>query len=409
MPLIVLQLDSHRPVTSAGPARTSLPASTNSIDSQLESRQDDKVTTRGTTPGTARRGGVRGGRVVRPARLFGLAVPGLAPLLGRELESIDGVQVSGRGFDGRSDVVVFTAEHRAVGQLKGLRLAEDLFVEVGRTLRAEGDRAPWIAGRLLTPERTRRALALRGQILPQARREQASYRVIVRVLQERSFLRTELRRHLSAIVANQQPRWHFADPSDLELWVVEYQPGKIIAGVRTSDARMRQHEGRAQERPGALRPTVAAAMVALAGRPDRGLLDPCCGSGTILKEALRVGWTDVHGVDIDPTAIDVARRNVGGARLTVGDARTLDADANTMAACVANLPFGQQYDVEGDLDDWLRAVLSEMARATRLGGRVVLLAPRTTRSVVPAALHLVERIPIVLLGTRCVLWRYDRT
>jgi 23S rRNA G2445 N2-methylase RlmL len=68
------------------------------------------------------------------------------------------------------------------------------------------------------------------------------------------------------------------------VWVVEYQPGKIVAGLRVSDLRMRQHEGRDIERSGALRPTVAAAMVHLAGKPDGILLDPC-GSGTILAEA----------------------------------------------------------------------------------------------------------------------------
>ena len=66
--------------------------------------------------------------------------------------------------------------------------------------------------------------------------------------------------------------------------MVEYQPGKIVAGLRVSDLRMRQHEGRDIERSGALRPTVAAAMVHLAGKPDGILLDPC-GSGTILAEA----------------------------------------------------------------------------------------------------------------------------
>lgn len=342
-----------------------------------------------------------------PARLFALAVPGLAPLLQSELESINGVQVRSSGFDGRSDVVRFTAEHQATCRLSSLTLAEDLFVEIGRTLRSDGDRAPWIAGRLLKPERTKRALAVRGQILHPVR-DRASCRVIVRVLQERSFLRTELRRHLATAVAKQQPLWRFADPSDLEVWVVEYQQGKVIAGVRASDGRMRQHGGRVEERSGALRPTVAAAMVALAGNPGRTLLDPCCGSGTILSEGLRAGWTDVQGVDIDPTAVEIAGRDARRARVTVGDARKLNTEDGTIDACVSNLPFGQQYDVQGDMDGWLHAVLTEMARVTHPGGRVALLAPAITRNLVPAALRLAEHIPIRLLGTRPVLWRYDR-
>jgi tRNA G10 N-methylase Trm11 len=42
-------------------------------------------------------------------------------------------------------------------------------------------------------------------------------------------------------------------------------------------------------------------MVQLAGVPSGVLLDPCCGSGTILREALEVGWEAV-GSDLDPSA-----------------------------------------------------------------------------------------------------------
>ena len=358
-------------------------------------------------PSAVRRGRAGRDHAAGPTRLFAFAVPGLAPLLKRELASVDGVQLGDRGFDGRSDIVTFTAEHQAIRHLSSVRLAEDLFVEIGRVLRSDGDRAPWIARRLLKPERTTRALAVRGQILHSAR-DRATYRVIVRVLQERSFLRTELRRHLSTTVAKQQPLWRLADPSDLELWVIEYQQGRIIAGVRASDVRMRQHDGRVLERCGALRPTVAAAMVALAGGPGRALLDPCCGSGTILSEAVRAGWPEVHGVDIDPGAVDIAGRNARRAHVTVGDARKLDAEDGTVDACVSNLPFGRQYDVQGEMDGWLRAVLSELARVTRPGGRVVLLAPAIDGDLVSASLRLTERIQIRLLGTRTALWCYDR-
>jgi hypothetical protein len=52
---------------------------------------------------------------------------------------------------------MFMASRSAVTDLG---LAEDVFVEVGRTLRAEGDRSGWIAGRLWRPERVQRALSV---------------------------------------------------------------------------------------------------------------------------------------------------------------------------------------------------------------------------------------------------------
>jgi ubiquinone/menaquinone biosynthesis C-methylase UbiE len=75
---------------------------------------------------------------------------------------------------------------------------------------------------------------------------------------------------------------------------------------------------------------------------------------------------------------------------------------------VSNLPFGQQYDVQGEMGQWLAAVLAETARVTRPGGRVILLAPQLPRSVVPAQLRMRERHQIRLLGTKTTIWAYDR-
>jgi tRNA G10 N-methylase Trm11 len=339
-------------------------------------------------------------------RLIAFAVPGLAAQLAAELESVPGVRVEDAGFDGRSDVVLFTAGGSTLRRLLAVRLAEDVLVEVGRTLWSEGDRAQWIAGRLWRPERVRRALTARARMVRPVR-ERATFRVITRVLQERSFQRTDLRRHVTTAIQRQQPQWRFADPSDVEVWVVEYRPGKIVAGLRASDIRMRQHDGREVERSGALRPTVAAVMVRLAGKPADLLLDPCCGSGSILAEATEVGWR-AAGTDIDPDAVRIARKNAPDASVEQGDVRQLPFQERSVDACVSNLPFGRQYSVQGGMEKWLRAALAELGRVTRPGGRVVLLAPSIPRTAVPAGLRLSERIPIRLLGTKTAIWAYDR-
>jgi hypothetical protein len=73
-------------------------------------------------------------------------------MVSRELGRLPGIVVRDSGFDGRSDVVLFeTAPASRSAVIVGL--AEDVFVEVGRTLRAEGDRSGWVAGRLWRPER----------------------------------------------------------------------------------------------------------------------------------------------------------------------------------------------------------------------------------------------------------------
>ena len=189
--------------------------------------------------------------------------------------------------------------------------------------------------------------------------------MIVRVLQERSFRRTALREAFTDLIQRDCPGWSFADPAEIEIWVLEYRPGSFVAGVRVSDVRMRQHGGRDDERRGALRPTVAAAMVGLAGKARGVLVDPCCGSGTILGEATSAGWHAVGG-DIDPTALRSAIRNVqapGAVPVALADARRLPIADGAAGACVSNLPFGRQFQVEGDPTAWFAAVLGEMTRA----------------------------------------------
>jgi len=339
--------------------------------------------------------------------MFAMAIPGLAPIVIRELAELPGITVQDAGFDGRSDCILFEAARGSRAAALDLGLTEDVFVEVGRTLRSERDKPGWIARRTWRSERVQRALSVWAEeVRPLS--GSMTFRVIARVLQERSFMRTELRRQLTDAIQRDRPRWRFADPAQIEVWISEYSAGRFVAGLRLSAAAMRQHEGRIVEREGALRPTVASAMVRLAGEPNGLLLDPCCGAGTILGEALASGWV-ARGLDMDPEAVAATRKNVPRVEVHVGDARTLELVGASVGACVSNLPFGQQYAVQGDTNTWLRTVLNEMARVTRPRGQVILLAPDLPRSVAPAQLRLRDRFPIRLLGTKTIIWAYDRT
>src|SRR4051794_21961445 len=139
----------------------------------------------GRTRERSRRPSTGGANPPSGTRFLGFAVPGLGPVLAEELAALPGVRVEDSGFDGRADVVLFTATPPALPGLLGLTTAEDVVVEVGRTLRQDGDRAPWIAGRLWRPERTRRALGVVASMGRQVR-DRPTYRVVARVLQERS-------------------------------------------------------------------------------------------------------------------------------------------------------------------------------------------------------------------------------
>lgn len=340
-------------------------------------------------------------------RMFLATLPGLAPLAEREIADLDGVRSTGSGNDSRSDVVLLDAEPSAVQGLLQLRTAEDVFVEVGRTLRSEGDRPQWIARRLWRAGKATRALSTWARTT-RRNPHRTTYRVVVRVLQEQSFQRTELRRALTKAIGKESPQWTVADPAALELWAVEYARGRFVLGARLSDVQMRQRGGRDVERSGALRPAVAGAMVRLAGTVDGALVDPCCGSGTLLSEAFAVGWSDVRGIDIDDEAVAVARRNARRAQIEVGDALRMPYDDGAVSTVVSNLPFGKQYGVRGDMTDWLTNLFAEISRVVRPGGTVVLLAPSLPRVTLGADLRLREQHRIRLLGTRTSIWVVDR-
>jgi tRNA (guanine6-N2)-methyltransferase len=89
--------------------------------------------------------------------------------------------------------------------------------------------------------------------------------------------------------------------------------------------------------PGSVHPPLARALAMLAGVP---FVDPFCGAGTIPIEGALAGL-ETRGTDIDPRAIEVARRNAAAAGLnvpfSVGDASAL----GSVDCIVTNPPWGK--------------------------------------------------------------------
>ncbi len=95
------------------------------------------------------------------------------------------------------------------------------------------------------------------------------------------------------------------------------QAGGLLAGVTKAVQPFEEFSGTDYGRPsrdtyqGMLPPKLARMMINLAGVPkDRRLLDPFCGSGTVLTEALRLGFTDVAGSDLNPEAAKSTVANI---------------------------------------------------------------------------------------------------
>jgi len=65
------------------------------------------------------------------------------------------------------------------------------------------------------------------------------------------------------------------------------------------------------DRSGMLPPKLAQMMINLAGADrNKVILDPFCGSGTVLQEALLLGFKEIYGADISQKAINDSQENI---------------------------------------------------------------------------------------------------
>ena len=125
------------------------------------------------------------------------------------------------------------------------------------------------------------------------------------------------------------------------------------------------------------------------------MLDPTCGSATLLVERARLAAAggesvELRGLDVSPTAVRAAVANVAAAGLA-GRIRIERADA-AEARCwrpvdevVANLPFGRRSRRrDPDLERFYARLVHNLARSLRSGGRALLYT--ANRELLAAAL-----------------------
>jgi len=177
--------------------------------------------------------------------------------------------------------------------------------------------------------------------------------------------------------------WEPADENAyLEVWLTIH--GKTaVCGVRLSDRTMRHRTYKLEHVAASLRPTVAAAMVRLAGAgPGMTVLDPFCGAGTIPAEQIelsrrrKAGVVTVLAGDLDANAVFCARENLerlGPVGLCRWDARALPLAPGSVDRVVTNPPFGKQLSPPAGIGPLYAAAAAEWDRVLRPGGRAVVL------------------------------------
>lgn len=210
-----------------------------------------------------------------------------------------------------------------------------------------------------------------------------SFRVTSKRSGEHSFGSMDIQKCAGAALVER-----YGAPVDLTGFAVEVRVDVFdqtcIVGVQLTRAPL-SHRYLRRYNPGAsLKANVAYALLHMAGiRAGRGpLLDPFCGSGTILLEAanLRPGL-EIEGSDLNPDAIAGTRVNLADAGLTgrVGlrccDARHLAGEypAGHFGAIVTNPPFGIRIGRHIDFRNLYRQFFQQAATVLKPGGRLVLI------------------------------------
>ena len=202
----------------------------------------------------------------------------------------------------------------------------------------------------------------------------------------------------------------------LEIWLT-IREETAVCGLRLSDRSMRHRTYKSDHVPASLRPTVAASMARLAGiAPGQTVLDPMCGAGTILAEALAVADRRSHaapitvlGGDIDPNAVFVTGQNldrVAPIPIVRWDARRLPLATESVDRVIVNPPFGKQLGSPDLVPPLYAAMAAELNRVLVPGGRAVFLVMEQDALEMPLRLNgfkATRKLKVRVLGQPTIL------
>lgn len=225
---------------------------------------------------------------------------------------------------------------------------------------------------------------------------------------KRNYSVPEIKQAVAEGVLSVSPGWQYVDDdrhADLNLRVfIEHD--YALVGLRIGEHALHRRPYHQQNLPGSLKPPVAAAMIQMADlQPGQVMIDPFCGTGTLVIEAALQGIVAVGG-DILPQAVRGAQVDVpieaAQAALFRWDARRLPFVDSSVDGIVANLPWGKQVGLPDDLPALYRASFAEMRRVVMPGGVIVLLTSQ------PDLLESVpdEQIEISLFGEKPTIVRF---
>ena len=216
-------------------------------------------------------------------------------------------------------------------------------------------------------------------------RAAASFRVTTRRIGQHSFTSLDVQREAGAALVER-----YARAVDLEKYAVNVRVDvydqRCIVGLQLTRRALSKRYIREYQPRAALKTSVAFAMLQFAGLEETSqgiLLDPFCGSGTILIEAAQLfPHLEIHGCDLFPEPVAGARLNAAALgldhriQIRQADARALVGEfpLGHFRAIVTNPPYGVVFGRRLDFFHFYSRFLGQAWKMLAPGGFLVLLA-----------------------------------
>lgn len=249
-----------------------------------------------------------------------------------------------------------------------------------------------------------------------------TYHLVAQMTGTHGYRRVDALKAMARGLAGKFPAsWRPADENAaIEVWLTIHG-ATAVCGLRLSDRTMRHRTYKVEHFGASLRPTLAAAIARLGDlKPNQTIVDPMCGAGTILAEALLAtrnnrlpdgsGWNlKLVGGDIDPGHVRAAEANLrklGPVRLSTWDACDLPLDDGSADRVVCNPPFGKQLSSPGEIGPLYRDLVKECDRILRKGGKAAMLvadAEPLKDAVKRVGWRQLRQVGVRVLGQRAVI------